>query len=169
MNRVIDVDASVATVDAIGDLFRQSMRRLASAVSIVACECDEDWFGLSATSVTSLSMEPPSLLVCLNRSASLTPMLHQDKPFSVNLLDRRHQNVSNAFGSSSLRAERFRDGGWQLSERGVPVMAEAIASIECDVGKLVEYGSHIIVIGEVRHVRIGEGVDPLIYCNGKYQ
>ena len=145
MNRVIDVDASVATVDAIGDLFRQSMRRLASAVSIVACECDEDWFGLSATSVTSLSMEPPSLLVCLNRSASLTPMLHQDKPFSVNLLDRRHQNVSNAFGSSSLRAERFRDGGWQLSERGVPVMAEAIASIECDVGKLVEYGSHIIV------------------------
>jgi len=51
----------------------------------------------------------------------------------------------------------------------VPVMAEAIASIECDVGKLVEYGSHIIVIGEVRHVRIGEGVDPLIYCNGKYQ
>jgi len=169
MNRVIDVDASVATVDAIGDLFRQSMRRLASAVSIVACECDEDWFGLSATSVTSLSMEPPSLLVCLNRSASLTPMLHQDKPFSVNLLDRRHQNVSNAFGSSSLRAERFRDGGWQLSERGVPVMAEAIASIECDVGKLVEYGSHIIVIGEVHHVRIGEGVDPLIYCNGKYQ
>jgi len=169
MNRVIDVDASVATVDAIGDLFRQSMRRLASAVSIVACESDGEWFGLSATSVTSLSMEPPSLLVCLNRSASLTPMLHQDKPFSVNLLDRRHQNVSNAFGSSSLRAERFRDGGWQLSERGVPVMAEAIASIECDVGKLVEYGSHIIVIGEVRHVRIGEGVDPLIYCNGKYQ
>jgi len=169
MNRVIDVDASVAAVDAIGDLFRQSMRRLASAVSIVACESDGEWFGLSATSVTSLSMEPPSLLVCLNRSASLTPMLHQDKPFSVNLLDRRHQNVSNAFGSSSLRAKRFRDGGWQLSARGVPVMAEAIASIECDVGKLVEYGSHIIVIGEVRQVRIGEGVDPLIYCNGKYQ
>jgi len=169
MNKLIDADVPAAAVDAIGDLFRQSMRRLASAVSIVACECDEDWFGLSATSVTSLSMEPPSLLVCLNRSASLTPMLHQDKPFSVNLLDRRHQNVSNAFGSSSLRAERFRDGGWQLSERGVPVMAEAIASIECDVGKLVEYGSHIIVIGEVRHVRIGEGVDPLIYCNGKYQ
>ena len=169
MNKLIDADVPAAAVDAIGDLFRQSMRRLASAVSIVACECDEDWFGLSATSVTSLSMEPPSLLVCLNRSASLTPMLHQDKPFSVNLLDRRHQNVSNAFGSSSLRAERFRDGGWQLSERGVPVMAEAIASIECDVGKLVEYGSHIIVIGEVRQVRIGEGVDPLIYCNGKYQ
>jgi len=169
MNKLIDADVPAAAVDAIGDLFRQSMRRLASAVSIVACECDEDWFGLSATSVTSLSMEPPSLLVCLNRSASLTPMLHQDKPFSVNLLDRRHQNVSNAFGSSSLRAERFRDGDWQLSERGVPVMAEAIASIECDVGKLVEYGSHIIVIGEVRHVRIGEGVDPLIYCNGKYQ
>ena len=169
MNKLIDADVPAAAVDAIGDLFRQSMRRLASAVSIVACECDEDWFGLSATSVTSLSMEPPSLLVCLNRSASLTPMLQRDKPFSVNLLDRRHQNVSNAFGSSSLRAERFRDGGWQLSERGVPVMAEAIASIECDVGKLVEYGSHIIVIGEVRHVRIGEGVDPLIYCNGKYQ
>ena len=169
MNKLIDADVPAAAVDAIGDLFRQSMRRLASAVSIVACECDEDWFGLSATSVTSLSMEPPSLLVCLNRSASLTPMLHQDKPFSVNLLDRRHQNVSNAFGSSSLRAERFRDGDWQLSERGVPVMAEAIASIECDVGKLVEYGSHIIVIGEVRHVRIGEGADPLIYCNGKYQ
>ena len=169
MNKLIDADVPAAAVDAIGDLFRQSMRRLASAVSIVACECDEDWFGLSATSVTSPSMEPPSLLVRHNRSASLTPMLHQDKPFSVNLLDRRHQNVSNAFGSSSLRAERFRDGDWQLSERGVPVMAEAIASIECDVGKLVEYGSHIIVIGEVRHVRIGEGVDPLIYCNGKYQ
>lgn len=169
MNKLIDADATAAGVNAIGDLFRQSMRRLASAASIVACECNEDWFGLSATSVTSLSMGQPSLLVCLNRSASLAPMLHQDKPFSVNLLDRRHQHVSNAFGSSSLRAERFRDGGWQLLERGVPVMAEAIASVECDVDGLVEFGSHIIVIGEVRHVRIGEGVDPLIYCNGKYQ
>ncbi len=169
MNRVIDVDASVAAVDAIGDLFRQSMRRLASAVSIVACESDGEWFGLSATSVTSLSMEPPSLLVCLNSTASLTPMMIEGKSFSVNLLDRRHQHVSNVFGSSSLRAERFRDGGWELSERGVPVMAEAVASVECDVGRLIEYGSHIIVIGEVRHVRIGEGVDPLIYCNGKYQ
>ena len=169
MNRVIDVDASVAAVDAIGDLFRQSMRRLASAVSIVACESDGEWCGLSATSVTSLSMEPPSLLVCLNITASLTPMMIEGKSFSVNLLDRRHQHVSNVFGSSSLRAERFRDGGWELSERGVPVMAEAVASVECDVGRLIEYGSHIIVIGQVCHVRIGEGVDPLIYCNGKYQ
>ena len=54
-------------------------------------------------------------------------MLHQDKPFSVISLTADISMWPNAFGSSSLRAERFRDGGWQLSERGVPIMAEAIA------------------------------------------
>ena len=153
----------------IGDLFRQSMRRLASAVSVVACEADGSWRGMSATSVTSLTMDPPAILVCANKQTSLSQFLVAGKAFSVNVLNRRHEAISNAFGSAKGRTQRFTEGDWCAGPGGAPVMNEALAIIECVVDHTIEYGSHIIVIGLVRNVRLGENDHPLIYCDGRYR
>ncbi|KHK90046.1 hypothetical protein LK12_18055 [Novosphingobium malaysiense] len=150
-------------------MFRQSMRRLASSVSVVACLADGEWVGMSATSVTSLTMDPPALLVCVNKQASMAAHLTLGMHFSVNLLNREHEGLSAAFGSSKLRAERFKDGGWAAGSSGVPVMGEALAAIECTVDKMVEYGSHVIVIGRVEEVRMGNEAHPLVYFDGKYR
>lgn len=165
-----DLDAlSAQRAAALADHFRQSMRRLASAVSVVASEHNGEWVGMSATSVTSLSLDPPSLLVCINKAAGMMAALEEGKLFSVNILQRGHEGVSVAFGTPERRLERFRDGNWFTSESGVPVMGDALSAIECRIDKLVEYGSHMIVIGLVEAVNQGDGVHPLIYCDGKYQ
>ncbi|MBD3730146.1 MAG: flavin reductase [Sphingomonadales bacterium] len=165
-----DLDAmSLERAALLADQFRQSMRRLASAVSVVACDHDGEWAGMSATSVTSLSMDPPALLVCINKAAGMMAALAEGKSFSVNVLERGHAEVSTAFGTPTLREQRFRDGNWRATASGVPVMGDALAAIECRIDRLIEYGSHMIVIGLVQAVHMGDGTHPLIYCDGKYQ
>lgn len=151
------------------DDFRAAMRRLASTVAVVTCRRDGEWAGMAATSVTSLSLDPPSLLVCVNRGAGIRSAVRHGSHFTVNLLDRQHAPVSVAFGGGVPVAERFGTGKWQASESGVPWLEDGVAAVECVVDGEVEYGSHSIIIGRVQGVRIGGEATPLIYLNGQYQ
>ena len=152
-----------------GEDFRLAMRRMAAGVAIVTCSKGEEWLGLTATSVTSLSMDPPSLLVCVNRSASIRAALAPGVAFTVNLLDRRHTAVSDAFGGRVVAAERFGIGEWSPCDRGVPRLCDAIAAIRCEVEQEVEYGTHTIIIGRVLDTQLSDEPTPLVYVNGTYQ
>lgn len=154
---------------ALRDGFRAAMRRLASAVAVVTCHRDGEWAGMAATSVTSLSMDPPAILVCVNRSARIRGAIQKGSPFTVNLLDRRHESVSVAFGGAKSGAERFEVGDWQAGESGVPWLTDGVAVIDCVVDGEIEYGTHSIVIGLVRGARVSGEATPLIYLNGQYQ
>lgn len=155
--------------DAVRSGFRAAMRRLASSVAVVTCHRDGEWAGMAATSVTSLSMDPPSILVCVNRAASIRTAITQGSPFTVNLLDREHAPVSMAFGGAKAGAERFDVGRWQAGEAGVPWLEDGVASIDCVVDGEIEYGTHSIIIGLVRGARVSGEATPLIYLNGQYQ
>ena len=148
--------------EAVRSGFRAAMRRLASSVAVVTCRRDGEWAGMAATSVTSLSMDPPSILVCVNRAAGIRSAVTQGSPFTVNLLDREHAAVSIAFGGGKPVAERFGVGQWVEGEDGV-------ASIDCIVDAEIEYGTHSIIIGRVRGARICGEATPLIYLDGHYQ
>lgn len=156
-------------VEDLRDGFRAAMRRLASSVAVVTCRRDGEWAGMAATSVTSLSMEPPSILVCVNRSASIRSAIIQGSPFTVNLLDREHAEVSMAFGGAKSGLARFDVGRWQAGEAGVPWLEDGVAAIDCVVDAEIEYGTHSIIIGQVRGARVSGEVTPLIYLNGQYQ
>ena len=155
--------------EAVRSGFRAAMRRLASSVAVVTCRRDGEWAGMAATSVTSLSMYPPSILVCVNRAAGIRSAVTQGSPFTVNLLDREHAAVSIAFGGGKPVAERFGVGRWIEGEDGVPWLEDGVASIDCIVDAEIEYGTHSIIIGRVRGARICGEATPLIYLDGHYQ
>ena len=160
-------EAAMAT-DLTGGL-KEAMRRLASAVAVVSARSrDGGSVGMAATSVTSLSMSPPSLLVCINRQAGLHASMFIGARFNVNLLGTQHREVANAFGGSMARELRFGVGDWGNDIQGLPALADAQAVVGCEVDRIVTYGTHSIVVGAVREVRVCGECQPLIYQDGRY-
>jgi len=152
----------------LAEQLRQGLRRLGKAVVVITCRYDERRWAMTATAVSELSMDPPSLLVCVNRTASLYEPLSAGASFCVNILHADHLAVSQACSGAAKGEARFREGQWDTAYCGTPYLRDAQASFVCEHGTMVEYGTHAIVIGEVREVRVSGEVDPLIYLDGGY-
>jgi flavin reductase len=152
--------------------FRRGMRALPGAVCVVAANgSDGSPIGLTATAVTSLSSDPPSLLACVNRNATIASVLTVGAHFSVNLLAATQQDVAEAFGGQRVArgVARFGFGGWYRSEAEVPLLAGANAAFECVVAELHDFATHHVVIGAVLDVRLADvPAPPLIYHDGRY-
>lgn len=157
----IDVEDVVAGL-------KGAMRRLASGVAIVTALGDGAPVGMAATSITSLTMEPPAVLVCVNRTASIHAHLSAGCPISINLLSRDQKDVSAAFGGAVARELRFGVGAWTNDGHGLPILTGAQASLSCTVDQLIPYGTHSIVIARVEAVRLSDTVAPLIFQDGAY-
>lgn len=150
--------------------FRQAMRRLAASVHVVATRCEGRRYGMTATAVTSLSMAPPSLLVCVNqRAATHSALARPGQLFSVNLLTPAQQAVANLFGMPAEDGDtRFAAGGWEEAAEGVPILAGAASALLCEVDALYPHTSHTIVVGRVLRVGLGDQPAALIYADGKF-
>lgn len=153
---------------AIADGLKAAMRRLASGVSIIAVDDGEGLYGMAATSITSLAMDPPSVLVCINQSASIHPRMARGRTVSINILSSHQRDVAAAFGGAVPREQRFGIGSWAISGGEPPLLEEAEASVVGVIDRIVQYGTHSIVIVKVGAVHLGEGGAPLIYQNGAY-
>ena len=152
------------------DLFKLGMRRLAAGVSLITTR-DETGarHGLIATSVTSVCLTPPSLLTCINKSASSHDTLVKAGFFCVNLLPEGADDIAMRFSSSRFRDVRFAEGNWSELETGSPVLEEALASFDCRITNMVEASSHTIFIGEVVAVRLPpQPIQPLVYIDGVF-
>lgn len=148
--------------------FRVAMRRLAASVAIVAARGEHGPVGMAATSVTSLTVDPPAVLICVNRATVLHGLLVPTAPLSVNLLSRHQQDVSAAFGGGTPQEERFRIGDWREGPGGVPELAGAQANLACVIDAMLAYGTHSIVIARVLSAQVSAEVAPLIYQDGAY-
>ncbi|MCP1471738.1 flavin reductase (DIM6/NTAB) family NADH-FMN oxidoreductase RutF [Sphingobium sp. OAS761] len=163
-----DASLQPVPVDDVVVGLKGAMRRLASGVAIIAALGDDAPVGMAATSITSLTMDPPAILVCVNRSASIHAHLSAGCPISINLLSRHQREVSAAFGGAVARELRFGVGSWSRDHHDLPILEEAQANLSCTIDSLIPYGTHSIVIARVEAVRIGEAVDPLIFQDGAY-
>lgn len=148
--------------------FKQALRGFASTVTVVTAREGDRSHGMTATAVTSLSMDPPALLVCVNRAALLHDVMTIGRAFCVNVLSDAHQAVSRAFSGASPPGVRFAHGHWAYRDDGLPYLADAQASIFCTKQAAFPYGTHMIFIGEVESVRLGDHQSPLIYQNADY-
>lgn len=152
--------------------FKTAMRRMASTVTIVTASDGERRHGMTMTAVSSLSLEPPSLLICVNRSTLLSDVLIGARSFCVNVLRHDQADVSNAFSGAASPEERFFVGRWGTHPLGVDYLDTAQANIVCKKSAAVPYGTHMIVIGTVEDVTVhdGSGDDdrPLMYRNAAY-
>lgn len=150
--------------------FRLAMRQLAGGVCAITVGIGADRSGLVATSVTSLSVDPPSLLVCVNRAASAWPLIQRHRHFGVNLLAERHLPLARRFSGQdgAQGAARYENARWETAATGAPLLADAIVAFDCAVEELIERHSHGIVIGRVRGITPVREAEALIYLRGRY-
>lgn len=157
-----------ADEQAIRDAFRMAMRRVGNTVAIISAGSGAERHGTTATSVTSISMEPPSLLVCLNRTSRLHDLLGRGGRFCVNVLHTDNIETARIFSNPAIGPERFNAGDWRTDADGTPYLANAQANLFCSKEKEVGYGSHTIFIGRVLKAQSREDVSPLLYRDGRY-
>jgi flavin reductase (DIM6/NTAB) family NADH-FMN oxidoreductase RutF len=156
--------------DISSDAFRGAMRHLTGGVSVITVGQGKDITGMTVTSVSSLSVDPPTLIVSINRESSSWPILKRQGFFGVNILAADQLDVAERFtGKGGLKgADRFAGAQWTTRISGVPLLAGALAAIDCEVEDIVERHSHAIVIGRVLDVRNSGHTAALAYWQGRY-
>jgi flavin reductase (DIM6/NTAB) family NADH-FMN oxidoreductase RutF len=156
--------------DASSDDFRSAMRRLAGGVSVITAGKGKDISGMTVTSVSSLSVDPPALIVSINRDASSWPLVKRYGVFGVNILTSDQIDIAERFtGKGGLAgAARFAGAAWTTRASGVPLLVGALAAIDCEVEDVVERHSHAIVIGRVLDIAVSKRSAALAYWHGRY-
>jgi len=149
--------------------FKNALKLWASGVTVVTAQTESLGLkGMTATSFSSVSMDPPQILVCINKTADTGDAVLEGKSFAVNILKAEQQEISNQFAGGASQEERFANVKWHKGEAGSPVIDDALASIECTVVDQVLAGTHWVVIGEVQNVECRSG-EPLMYYNSAYR
>ena len=150
--------------------FRHAMRALSSGVAIIACGEGETRLGCTITSLASLSLAPPTVIVSLARSSSTLVGLREKGAFSISLLAARHQALAHRFsGHGGVHgARRFDSAQWITLSTGAPVLADAIAAFDCLVEEVIERHSHAIVLGAVVSLKEGSEEPVLARRRGDY-
>lgn len=152
--------------DPLIESFREAMRHVASTVYAVTTQDDGERYGILATAVSSLSFDPPSLLVCVNRAASLHDPLARAEKFAVNVLGMGNRDVAEHF-MLPLSEDRFAVGEWEMLA-DVPVLASAQSTLICRTAHRHEFGTHTIFIGELVEARHRANATPLTYFDRHY-
>jgi flavin reductase (DIM6/NTAB) family NADH-FMN oxidoreductase RutF len=156
--------------------FRDAMRQIAASVMLVTGrDVDGEPHGMVASSVIPVSMDPPSMLVAVNRNAGLHPVLRRTQRFCVNLLGDHQHTLLLPFSQTALRDQRFAGDGWSgvrsTDAERLPWLPGAPAVIDCTVETEVDYGTHTVFIGRVTSVRceqLGAGdCLPLVWLAGQ--
>jgi flavin reductase (DIM6/NTAB) family NADH-FMN oxidoreductase RutF len=153
-----------------GEDFRLAMRRLAGGVSIISGAGPDGPLGVTATAVTSLTADPPSILCCLNRSLQLEAAVKETGRFGVNMLRADHHDLAKRFaGMHGARGSaKFEQGNWTILPSDVPALTDSLVTFDCRVDHILEVGTHSIFVGVIADVHFGESGDPLVYCNGAF-
>lgn len=152
------------------DRFKDSMRHLAGAVSVITVGVGEDRTGFTATSVSSLSIDPPSILVSVNRSSSSWPVLQRYGSFAVNVLAHDQKDIADRFaGRGGIKgAERYHGADWIELVTGTSALSDALTVLDCELDEAIDRHSHSILIGRVRAITVRGEAQPLVYWHGAY-
>lgn len=149
--------------------YRNAMARLGAAVNIVTTDGVAGRAGFAATAVCSVSDNPPTLLVCLNRGSSAYNVVKGNSVICVNTLASKHEVLSTLFGGKTPAEERFAAGTWGVLETGAPVLEDALVSFDCRIREAHDGGTHDILICDVVDMKINEGDEALMYFNRRYR
>ena len=148
------------------EAFRRALRRFATGVTVVTVEHDGELHGMTASSFASTSLQPPLVLVCLDRASRTRALILEEGTFAVNILADHQEQVSRAFSGTGTKP--FDELAHHSGSTGDPVFDDAIAWLECRLDQMVEAGDHDIFVGEVLACGDREGA-PLLYYDQKYR
>ncbi len=146
---------------------RAVMRRFPTGVTVVTTVLDGRPKGFTATAFASVSLEPPMVLICVNRNARTHPMISQAGIFCVNLLPVERRDLAELF-AQHREFDPFAEVLYERAATGAPVIAGALGYVDCTVAEEYSAGTHTVFIGSVAACSASEGV-PLGYLNGAYR
>jgi flavin reductase len=150
--------------------YREAMSRLGAAVNVITTRAPEGDSGFTASAVCSVTDDPPTLLVCMNRNSSQNELFKRAGILCVNVLTRDDQALSPLFaGIEDIPMEdRFARAAWERLATGAPALSTAAASFDCTIDQITEVGTHSVLFCGVRAIRLGESKSGLIYHGRAY-
>ena len=149
-------------------IFRQGMASLGAAVNVITTQGPAGQAGFTASAVCSVTDTPPTLLVCLNRSASVFNTFKQNQVLCVNTLAAHQSQLSTVFGGKTPMPERFAQGDWGTLVTGSPVLHQALVSFDCEIVQSMSIGSHDVLFCQIKAMQHQAGLNALMYFNRNY-
>ena len=146
---------------------RDALGCFATGVTVVTCVRDGEPTGLTVNSFTSVSLDPPLLLVCIAKQASSAEALISVPSFAINVLQTGQQPASIRFATRD--EDRFGPTPWATGEAGAPILQDSLGVFECERFAVYDGGDHHILVGRVVKASFDARLDPLLYFRGRYR
>ncbi len=150
------------------EVFRRTLATFATGVTVVTFRSNGSAHGLTVSAFTSVSLEPPLILVCIKNGRDSHALLEQARHFAVNILSEGQQELAMRFANPNLSSEeRFRDAELRTEERA-PVFTRNLSHLVCRIANRYDGGDHVICLGEVEDAGMSDETKPLLYHRGAY-
>jgi flavin reductase (DIM6/NTAB) family NADH-FMN oxidoreductase RutF len=151
------------------EVLRATMRQWVTGVTVVTSAYDGEYAGMTVSSFTSVSLEPPTVLVCLNKNSYCHSVVHKSGIFAISLLSVGQENLSKRFaGLDSTVTDKFDGVEVIVGETGAPLLVGAIGHLDCVVRSTHDTSTHTIFIAELVYVDVNVDKPPLVYYNRNY-
>ena len=148
--------------------FRRVMGHFATGVTIITTHDGAGKLtGLTANAVASVSLDPPLVLVCVDKKAESYPLFGMSRVFAVNILTQKQETLSRRFAKSG--GEKFEGVGYRAGATGAPILEGALAHLECEVRHEFDAGDHTIFVGVAVEIGAEDAEEPLLYFRGGYR
>jgi flavin reductase (DIM6/NTAB) family NADH-FMN oxidoreductase RutF len=150
------------------DALRQLLGRRATGVAIVTARAGQRIHGMTVSAFTEVSLEPPLVLVCAEKSSNTHPVIAEGGVFAVNLLAEDQAELSSRFASKGNEERRFDGIPWETAATGAPILPGTVGALDCRVVAVHDGGDHVIYVGRVEALRLAADREPLLYQRGTY-
>lgn len=150
--------------------FFNGMSKVASSVHVVTTDGPAGKGGITVSAMSSVTAEPPTLLICVHRESPSCALIKANQRFCVNLLQEEHAAISDAFGGRTEfdEIDTLSKDPWQSSPQGSIQHKESLVSFDCEVTQYMQVGSHDVIFGAIKHIETRDG-RPLLYADRAYQ
>lgn len=149
------------------DAFRLAMRELAGTVTVVTATSHTDEAAMTATSVCSVSAEPPQLLACIHRGGRTHALIAASRKFAINVLSPQHADLARHYSAAGRTGGMLVRGRWLRNSERPPLLADALVAFSCEVVQEIDAGTHTVFVGRVVYLTC-RGTHPLIYRQGMF-
>ena len=150
--------------------FRRALGSFATGVSVVTCQVGERTHGITINSLTSVSLDPPLILICVDKKAIAHDMIPESGHFAVNILTEQQREISDYFAYRLALdpIHELRDVPYHPGVTGAPLIDGALAYVECRLAERIPGGDHTIFLAQVLSVEVASEANPLLFHRGKY-
>ena len=153
--------------DPVNKEFLRAMRGITSTVTVLSARDGESKEAMTATSVASLSLDPPTMLVCINHEATIHNIMKEGLGFCINILSVGQEGLADICSIKEKEEQRFLEGSWSEFE-SIPYNEESQSNMFCNCIKTIEHTTHTIYLGEIIKVFNQSSFKPLLYKDGNY-